>query len=89
MGQPEDGVHHSVHSLHLELSHMAAQGSSSKGGWEMEQLGAQEEEGHSWENHQPVSITATYEEDYITKLTEGVTSVSLPINTRDGKTGVP
>lgn len=36
MGQPEDGVHHSVHSLHLELSHMAAQGSSSKGGWEME-----------------------------------------------------
>lgn len=72
MGQPENVVHHSAHILYPELSHMGAP--SSKGHWEMEQLGAQEGKGHSWENHQTVSITVTYEEYYIAKLTKRVTS---------------
>lgn len=68
MGQPENGGYHSVHHLSLDLSHMGA--ANSKGGWEMLQPGAQEVKTHSWENNQPVFVTATCEEYYIAKLTD-------------------
>lgn len=85
MGQPENGVHHSVHILCLELSHMGAP--SSKGCWEMEQLGAQEEKGHSGGNNQPVSVTIS--EEYYVKLTKGATS-AVTDYTQNGKTsGMP